>query len=146
MHLDPTPTPPWATLCPHMGVSDKALLQVLFMLTTETEPVCVIAPADLRTVVYSASVDPGQAPKLISPSGLIRLLRNLSTLGQITRPEGTRLTFSSNAAAQHQQRTVPIHVWRPPQHACEVDRSTLPYVYAPARHQVGSPAGTRPGP
>ncbi|MEV6818442.1 hypothetical protein AB0M72_06775 [Nocardiopsis dassonvillei] len=139
MHLNPTPTPPWATLCPHMGVADKALLQVLFMLTTETEPVCVIAPADLRTVVYSASVDPGQAPKLISPSGLMRLLRNLSTLGQITRPEGTRLTFSSNAAAQ--QRTVPIHVWRPTRHACGVDRSTLPYVYARARHHVGHTVG-----
>jgi hypothetical protein len=123
--------PQWVALCPHMGNADKTLLQVLFTLTTETEPVCVIAPADLRTVVYSGPADLGQDPKLISSSGLIRLLRNLSVLQQITRPEGTALTFSSREATH--QRSIPIHVQRHPQHECEVDRSTLPFTRARAR-------------
>lgn len=134
MNLEQARIPQWVALCPHMGAADKALLQVLFTLTTETEPVCVVAPADLRTVIYSSPVDIGQAPKLISSSGLVRLLRNLSALQQITRPEGTALTFSSREAAH--QRSIPIHVQRYPQHECEVDRSTLPFTRARARGTV----------
>ena len=106
----------WVSLCPHMGSAQKTLLQVLTCLTTETDPVCTIAPADLRTMIYASPVGIGQRPKTISASGLLRLLRALATLQQITRPAGTPLTFSSHANAQ--LRAIPIRVWRYPRHGC----------------------------
>lgn len=128
MHLEQIFLPQWVALCPHMGTAEKTLLQVLFSLGTETEPVCVIAPAELRKVLYSGPVDIHQLPKTISPSGLMRLLRNLAALEQITRPEGTPLTFSSRESTQ--ERSVPMHVHRAPQHECETDLTSLSYTLA----------------
>lgn len=47
---------------PHLrwSTSDRALLQALFALTTDTEPIHIIAPADLCTAIYSRAVDIGQ--------------------------------------------------------------------------------------
>ncbi|WP_087098406.1 hypothetical protein [Nocardiopsis sp. JB363] len=132
-----THVPKWAAICPHMGAAERSLLHVLFVLT-ETEPVCVIAPAQLRKVLYSGPVDIGEAPKRISSSGLMRLLRNLAALGQLTRPEGTALTFSSREATQ--ERSVPMHVHRDLRHECETDPTSLSYTLA-----RGWPSHTRPG-
>jgi len=106
----------WLDLCPHLGTSEKTLLRVLLSLTRQDNPRRKIAPEELRHLVYSGPVALAEEPKFASISGLRRMLRALATLGQITTPEDTPITFSSGQAAQ--KRAVTMQIWRYPRHEC----------------------------
>ncbi|MEU7378333.1 hypothetical protein [Streptomyces albidoflavus] len=108
----------WSLLCPHMSSTAKVALGVLCSLTGQTHPVRNLTAAELAGLLSKGPVEPGEAPKAMSASGAIRVLRELAELGQITRPDGTRLTISSRASAE-----VSICVWTLPRHDCGCARN-----------------------
>ncbi|MGW8529113.1 hypothetical protein [Nocardiopsis sp. NPDC055824] len=112
----------WVDSCPHMGHSEKTLLRVLTNLTLEYTQVRKLAPAALQKMIYVGAVDLGKAPKTISSSGLLRLLRALAALGQITDPDGGQLTFSSGEKAQ--LHGISMSIWRYPRHECGYARNS----------------------
>ncbi|MFD0773902.1 hypothetical protein ACFQZ2_08185 [Streptomonospora algeriensis] len=113
----------WVDLCPHMGAAEKTLLRVLTNLTTSESPTRRLKPVELRQMVYSGPVAVGQAPKVISANGLLRLLRSLAEMGQITAIDGTQLRFSSREPAQ--LRGISMVIWRYPRHECGCARNAF---------------------
>ncbi|MBB6001346.1 hypothetical protein HNR25_005177 [Streptomonospora salina] len=141
----------WVDLCPHMGTAEKTLLRVLTNLTTKESPTRRLAPAELRQMVYSGPVEVGQAPKVISASGLLRLLRSLAEMGQITATDGSQLRFSSGDSAQ--LRGISMVIWRYPRHECgcarnafdalAITKGELPY-FGPASSNLAAQWPARP--
>jgi hypothetical protein len=114
----------WVDLCPHMGPSDRTVLRILTDLTTHASNRRKLTLDQLRGVVTTNPVALGEDPKPISASGLLRILRNLAALGQITADEhGTPLTFSSRKNAQ--SRPVTMTIWRLPRHECGCHRNVF---------------------
>ncbi|WP_152514417.1 hypothetical protein [Nocardiopsis valliformis] len=112
----------WVDLCPHMGFSEKILLHVLTGLTTRASNRRKLSLDELLSIVPSTPVALGEEPKFLSPSGLLRILRNLAALGQITADEdGTPIKFSSRDNARSRQ--VSMTVWRLPRHDCGCHRN-----------------------
>ncbi|MFE1396255.1 hypothetical protein ACFW3Z_25600 [Nocardiopsis alba] len=112
----------WVDTCPHLNHPERTLLRVLTNLTLEYTQVRKITPAALQKMIYVGAVGLGEAPKTISSSGLLRLLRALASLGQITDPDGNPLTFSSGAKAQ--LNGVSMSIWRYPRHECGYARNS----------------------
>ena len=113
----------WADLCPHMGNPEKSLLRTLTNLTTKRSRSRRLRPDELRQMVYTGPVKVGEEPKLISHSGLLRLLRNLASIGQITDRDGGMLRFSSWESAR--SRAITMTVWRYPRHECGCQRNVF---------------------
>jgi len=114
----------WVDLCPHLGPSDRTVLRVLTDLTTHASNRRKVSLDDLRGFVTTNPVALGEEPKPISASGLLRILRNLAALGQITADEdGTPLTFSSRKSAQ--PRDITMTIWRLPRHECGCHRNVF---------------------
>ena len=114
----------WVDLCPHLGPSDRTVLRVLTDLTTHASNRRKVSLDDLRGFVTTNPVALGEEPKPISASGLLRILRNLAALGQITADEdGTPLTFSSRKSAQ--PRAITMTIWRLPRHECGCHRNVF---------------------
>lgn len=114
----------WIDLCPHLGPSDRTVLRILTDLTTHASNRRKVSLDELRGFVTTNPVALGEEPKLISESGLLRILRNLAGLGQITADkDGTPLTFSSRKNAQ--SRPVSMTIWRLPQHECGCHRNVF---------------------
>lgn len=117
-------TKQWIDLCPHLGPSDRTVLRILTDLTTHASNRRKVSLYELRTFVTTNPVALGEEPKLISESGLLRILRNLAALGQITADEdGTPLKFSSRKNAQ--TRPISMTIWRLPRHECGCHRNVF---------------------
>ncbi|WP_116247701.1 hypothetical protein [Nocardiopsis sp. FIRDI 009] len=114
----------WVDLCPHLGPSDRTVLRILTDLTTHASHRRKVSLDELRGVVTTNPVALGEEPKPISASGLLRILRNLAALGQITADEaGTPLKFSSRKSAQ--ARPISMTIWRLPRHECGCHRNAF---------------------
>ncbi|MFE1401077.1 hypothetical protein ACFW53_24350 [Nocardiopsis dassonvillei] len=114
----------WVDLCPHFGPSDRTVLRILTDLTTQASRRRKVSLDQLRGFVTTNPVALGEEPKPISASGLLRILRNLAALGQITADEdGTPITFSSRKNAQ--ARPVTMTIWRLPRHECGCHRNAF---------------------
>lgn len=114
----------WVALCPHMGPSERTVLDILTSLTTQVSNRRKLSLDELRQMVFTNPVALGEEPTPISPSGLLRLLRKLSQLGQITADEdGTEIKFSSRKNAQH--RPITMTIWRLPRHECGGSRNVF---------------------
>ncbi|MFE2768753.1 hypothetical protein ACFXGD_21390 [Streptomyces albidoflavus] len=108
----------WQLLCPHMSSTAKVALGILCSLTGQTHPVRKLTATELAGLLSKGPVAPGEAPKGMSTSGAIRVLRELADLGSLTRPDGTRLTISSRPTAE-----LSICVWTRPRHDCGCARN-----------------------
>ena len=108
----------WSLLCPHMSSTAKVGLGILCSLTGQTHPVRVLTAAQFAGLLSKGPVMPGEAPKGMSTGGAIRVLRELADLGQITRPDGSRLTISSRPTAE-----LSICIWTRPRHDCGCARN-----------------------
>src|SRR5690625_3614473 len=106
-----------------MGNPEKSLLRTLTNLTTKRSRSRRLRPDELRQMVYTGPVKVGEEPKLISHSGLLRLLRNLASIGQITDRDGGMLRFSSWESAR--SRAITMTVWRYPRHECGCQRNVF---------------------
>ena len=114
----------WVSLCPHMGPSERTVLDILTSLTTQVSNRRKLSLDELRQMVFTTPVALGEEPTPISPSGLLRLLRKLAHLGQITADEdGTEMKFSSRKNAQH--RPITMTIWRLPRHECGGSRNVF---------------------
>lgn len=114
----------WIDLCPHFGPSDRTVLRILTDLTTQASRRRKVSLDQLRGFVTTNPVALGEEPKPISASGLLRILRNLAALGQITADEdGTPITFSSRKNAQ--ARSITMTIWRLPRHDCGCHRNAF---------------------
>lgn len=114
----------WISLCPHMGPSERTVLDILTSLTTHVSNRRKLTLDELRQMVFTNPVALGEEPTPISPSGLLRLLRKLAQLGQITADEaGTEIKFSSRKSAQH--RPITMTIWRLPRHECGCSRNAF---------------------
>lgn len=114
----------WQLLCPHMSSTAKIALGVLCSLTGQTHPVRKLTAAELAGLLSKGPVAPGETPKSMSTGGAIRVLRELADLGQITRPDGDRLTISSRPTAE-----LSICVWKRPRHDCGCARNVHDALY-----------------
>ncbi|MFR9758204.1 hypothetical protein [Streptomyces sp. TR06-5] len=108
----------WQLMCGHMSSTAKIALGILCSLTGQTHPVRRLTAAELAGLLSKAPVAPGEDPKGMSTSGAIRVLRELADLGQLTRPDGTRLTISSRPTAE-----LSVCVWKRPRHDCGCARN-----------------------
>lgn len=114
----------WVSLCPHMGPSERTVLDILTSLTTNVSNRRKLSLDELRQMVFTNPVALGEEPTPISSSGLLRLLRKLAQLGQITADEaGTEIKFSSRKNAQH--RPISMTIWRLPRHECGGSRNVF---------------------
>ena len=114
----------WVSLCPHMGPSERTVLDILTSLTTQVSNRRKLSLDELRQMVFTNPVTLGEEPTPISSSGLLRLLRKLAQLGQITADEdGTEIKFSSRKNAQH--RPITMTIWRLPRHECGGSRNVF---------------------
>jgi hypothetical protein len=139
----------WQLLCPHMSSTAKIALGILCSLTGQTHPVRKLTAAEFAGLLSKGPVAPGGDPKGMSPGGAIRVLRELAELGQLTRPDGARLTISSRPSAE-----LSICVWKRPRHDCGCARNVHdalqalrgePQWFPPARAGENSDQPSKPG-
>lgn len=103
----------WLLLCPHMSTTAKVGHSILCSLVSERTVIRRFTVAEFAALLTKGAVEVGAEPKTLSVSGAIAVLRDLARLGQITRPDGSPVTFSSRGDV-----AISVRIWSYPQHEC----------------------------
>jgi hypothetical protein len=108
----------WHLNCPHMGAAERTLYMRLSCLVSDERPVRKLALSEIARGLHKGPVAPGEPPKFMSVSGVVRLLNNLGKIGQVVTPEGKPLRVSNGKAGD-----LRIAVAMYPRHACDAART-----------------------
>ncbi|MFI8234968.1 hypothetical protein ACIGDI_39855 [Streptomyces sp. NPDC085900] len=100
----------WIPLCPELGDSALRLYWIMRSLVVEKYgPVRKLTVLQLAYLLPKKAVGAGEEPQPSSKSRIRNLLRELSTVGLISTPEGKPVTTSSRAAADAAPLRIRIH-------------------------------------